>query len=400
MATQQSAATLHEYYSQRGFRPTYAAFAGEAELGSYESGRRRFYSSLLGLPAASFRGARLAEWGPDTGENALVFARWGAQLTLLEPNVLAHPVIEEYFARFALRDKLDEIRSESVEEYEPNKRFDFINAEGFLYTVKPTRLWLDKLAAQLTTDGRAIANFLAESGSLFELFWAALHRRWVEITGQNDVENAWRLFGPKWESIPHTRTFDSWVKDVLENPFVRHSFLIDPVEFVKEAYDAGLGLEGSWPVYSDPLTPHWHKALPRESELLARRQEHIERSTLSYCFAANHFFCGPLGAARELAALVRRTVVVIDSLIDAWNDALGVELDELLLRVSSWLERADVMGAEDLKTRSRLVLMSMRKAVGAMRDASASVLQEQMATDRALVDTWGAPTHYVVLRPM
>ena len=38
----------------------------------------------MSVPPALFRGADVLEFGPDSGENAVVFARWGARLTLVE----------------------------------------------------------------------------------------------------------------------------------------------------------------------------------------------------------------------------------------------------------------------------------------------------------------------------
>ena len=89
--------TLDKYYKKRGILPTHAGFTESEELVAYEMMRCNFFTSKLFLPPRMFYDTHVLEFGPDTGENALVFARWGAKMTLVEPNAVAKPHILEYF---------------------------------------------------------------------------------------------------------------------------------------------------------------------------------------------------------------------------------------------------------------------------------------------------------------
>src|SRR6185312_15035919 len=80
--------------------------------------------------------------GPDSGENAMVFAGWGARMTLAEPNRLAHDRIQAYFARFDVANHLRELVLSDVEGFLSDRRFDIIDAEGFIYTIQPSETWL------------------------------------------------------------------------------------------------------------------------------------------------------------------------------------------------------------------------------------------------------------------
>jgi hypothetical protein len=97
---------LFQYYAQEQFLPTFGNFEDGAKLAQYAEARRTVFAEKLLLPIQIFDGANVLEFGPDTGENALVFARWGANLTLAEPNLRAHDQIRQNFEHFGLNEKL------------------------------------------------------------------------------------------------------------------------------------------------------------------------------------------------------------------------------------------------------------------------------------------------------
>jgi len=66
---------LYQYYEAQAFLPTFANFTSQADLDAYEVGRRTLFAERLAIPLRLFRGARLLEFGPDSGENALVLRR-------------------------------------------------------------------------------------------------------------------------------------------------------------------------------------------------------------------------------------------------------------------------------------------------------------------------------------
>ena len=58
--------------------PTVGHFQEDTDLIAHEEHSRRLFLDKLKMPPQMFRGARLLEFGPDAGENSLVFALWGA----------------------------------------------------------------------------------------------------------------------------------------------------------------------------------------------------------------------------------------------------------------------------------------------------------------------------------
>ena len=106
---------LFNYYERQAVLPTFGNFKSATELEAYASQRRELFSDKLVLPPRLFRDAEVLEFGPDSGENALVFAGWGANMTLAEPNRHAHPKIEAYFAHFGLTERLRQLATVGVE---------------------------------------------------------------------------------------------------------------------------------------------------------------------------------------------------------------------------------------------------------------------------------------------
>src|ERR1700739_3750705 len=105
---------LFQYYAHERFLPTFGNFKDAAQLTQYAEARRIVFTEKLMLPIQLFNGANVLEYGPDAGENALVCALWGADMSLAEPNLRAHGQIQDYFERFALNDRLMILRSGDI----------------------------------------------------------------------------------------------------------------------------------------------------------------------------------------------------------------------------------------------------------------------------------------------
>lgn len=244
--------------------------------------RESLVSLKLHLPSRLFQDAHVLEFGQDTAENALVFAKWGAELTLVEPNRRAHPYIREYFARFGLRRSLRHLRGTALENFDTEDSVDFIDAEGFVYTIQPASRWLDRFAALLRPGGLAIISYLEISGCLFKLSHRLAHARVKALTGKAPEMVAKTLLRKKWSSVPQTQSLDAWTLDVLENPFVRAAYAFQAPQFVEDLARRGFRLWSSWPRYEDGLDNYWHKQKLEAAEEVRRLKRNLNRNCLSY----------------------------------------------------------------------------------------------------------------------
>src|SRR5204862_5648370 len=112
--------------------------------------------------------------------------------------------IKDYFEKFGLSHELAGLECRDVKEYAKRPgspaKFDFIDAEGFIYTVKPDSLWIDLFSRIAKEDGFVVLFYCDPFGNFFELFTKVIHSRVRELTGMNPLAAATKLFLTKWNS--------------------------------------------------------------------------------------------------------------------------------------------------------------------------------------------------------
>ena len=391
--------TLYGYYRQQNVLPTVGHFQGEADLVAHEEHRRRLFTDKLKLPPQLFRGARLLEFGPDAGENSLVFALWGADCTLAEPHEKAHATIRNYFARFQQDARLQQLRPEDVLQFPlpatEAERFDVVDAEGFIYTILPTRLWLDK-CAQLTRTGGFLVIFYCEAyGSFMELMLKVVHARYRDLTGLAPQPAAEKLFQTKWDSIPHKRRMESWTMDVLVNPFVRLKYFLEPRTMCDAADAAGWSLYSSWPHYADTLDVHWFKrTLPTET--LARlRADYVERSRLSHLFGRKHFLAR---TEPGLESALGELLTLTDGLIDCYDATAADRSVQHLARLETLLQSDAVLADAADREASLQTVRSYQRLFPILSAGNADAIAEFCNTDAGFIRSWGMPSHFAVFQ--
>ena len=390
---------LFNYYERQDVLPTFGDFKSSAELEAYAGQRRDLFSDKLVLPPRLFRNADVLEFGPDSGENALVFASWGANMTLAEPNQHAHPKIQAYFARFGLTERLRELVLADVEGFRSDRRFDIIDAEGFIYTVQPTENWLGIFHGLLNPDGYAVVSYYERYGGFFELALKAIHAAGKALTGRPALETARTLFEPKWNSIPHTRSFESWLMDVLENPFVRHSYFLDAAALCMAAHEQGFDIHSAWPAYRDSLDIYWHKIILSGDEKLRRAVRHLDRSRLSFLGGRKLYLVGKANAVEAISASIEALVLDVDALID---DPFGASLPRVAASLASLREtiRTTDILADDPSDIEAIIatLDSFHRIFGAIGRRDATAVASLAQTDPAFINSWGQPAHFLVIR--
>jgi hypothetical protein len=391
-------AVLYEYYGRQDIAPTFADLRDEAAVADYQSAREALLVGRLALPIPFFRGAEVLEYGPDTGENAMVFARWGARMTLVEPALAAHSKVGSYFERFAPAGALRELVVADVLTYVCERRFDMVVAEGFVYTISPKTAWLDAFRRALVPGGLVLVSYYERTASLFELMlrvpFAALRRR----DGCDRLAAAERLYRPKWDRIPHTRSFDSWVLDVLENPFVRLHYFIDASELVVDAAASGFGLHSSWPSYRDGLENAWGKRPTTKQETLARTRAHLRRSVLTFVLGTKAYLVNDAESDR-LTALVERALTYSDALIDADDPARSRSLAATLRELAAATREAStIVDSSAALLEGAMLLDAWADVNTLLADGAIDAAATRLREDTVLLDGWGTPSHLAVLR--
>ncbi|MHC4043017.1 class I SAM-dependent methyltransferase [Bradyrhizobium sp. 23AC] len=390
---------LFNYYERQDVLPTFGNFKSSTELEAYASQRRELFSDKLVLPPRLFRDADVLEFGPDSGENALVFAGWGANMTLAEPNRHAHPKIQAYFAHFGLTQRLRELALADVEGFSSDRRFDIIDAEGFIYTVQPSEKWLGVFHRLLNPDGYAVVSYYERYGGFFELALKAIHAAGKALGGRAPLDTAKMLFEAKWDSIPHTRSFESWLMDVLENPFVRHRYFLDAASLCAAAHQQGFDVHSAWPAYRDSLDIYWHKKVLSGDEKLHRARRHLDRSRLSFLGGRKLYLVGKADDVQAISASIEALVLDVDGMID---DPFGESLPRVVAGLASLREtiRTTDILADDAADIEAIIatLDSFHRIFGAIGRRDASAVAALTQSDPAFINTWGQPAHFLVIR--
>ncbi|HLY64874.1 MAG TPA: class I SAM-dependent methyltransferase [Chloroflexota bacterium] len=393
-------AQLYRYYQQSELLPTFARLQNAEQLDAYEAQRAAVFEKRLHLPRRSFAGADLLEFGPDSGENALVFARWGASLTLAEPNPHCWEQIERYFQTFELSHRLLDVDHRDIESFDAALQFDFIDAEGFIYTVRPESIWMHQFARLLRPGGLFLVSYYEAAGALFELLHRALFARFKDLARMDSLAAAHQLFQPKWDSIPHTRAFDSWVMDVLENPFVRLRYFFNAAQLCRQLAGFGFELYSSWPRYEDGLSLQWHKQADRAETTLERNEQFIQASCLSHALGRKLFIGALTQPERQrVADTLRSLIESVDGLIDRFDaPAIGdclPKVDELIAVVR---DQRVIAESENDRDAAAVALNSLANTLRLVLAGAADGLVEHCRKDAAFLGTWGAPAHLAVFQ--
>jgi protein-L-isoaspartate O-methyltransferase len=387
--------TLYQYYQGEAISPTFADLRDESSLAAYQTSREALLGGRLAIPIALIRGAEILEIGPDTGENAVVFARWGGRMTLVEPNEAAHATIRTYFDTYAPAGALRSIQCANVLDYTVERRFDLVVAEGFIYTVQPSKLWLKRLLHTLVPGGLALISYYERRASLFELLlrrpFAALRR----FTGEDRFTTAKRLYRTKWDRIGHTRSFESWTMDVLDNPFVRLRYFIGAERLVQDMAD--VGIYSSWPAYRDGLENVWGKKKIDSSRALERTLTHLRRSSATFVLGSKAYLVDESEGDR-IAALVDLALADTDALIDEDDAARSVRLAANLRNLAERIRRADTIADVHAIYEGAALLEAWADLSELLAGRKFDAVISRLNSDPVLLDGWGNPGHLAVLQ--
>jgi hypothetical protein len=289
-----------------------------------------------------------------------------------------------------------DLRSASVAECAdspPDEKFDIIDAEGFIFTVKPDSLWMGLFARLLNDSGFVIVSYVEAYGSFFELLLKVIHARVRFLTGMNSIDCASQLYAAKWASIPHTRAFASWVMDVLDNPFVRLKYFVEPQALCRQMHDAGFLLYSSWPPYKDGLSVDWIKKPLTREERLKSQERFISRSRLSHFLGRTCFL---IATSSETENLLWSAVTLVDGLVESFDCRQSIQCRAQLAEVLHVVDSARITTCgEDVRALTQ-ALESAQQILRLLEDCAVDEVVRFCNEDPAFIASWGAPAHYAV----
>jgi SAM-dependent methyltransferase len=264
------------YYEENHFNPASISLGSRAEWETHFAIRRNLYQRHLGIPLSLLKNSSVLEFGPASGENALVLAALGANLTLVEPNAQVLPRLKSQFAKLGLKTRIAELLQQDIGSFAGEGPYDLVIAEGFLNTLPNRDQMILKIAGLLAPGGLAVVSYTDRYGCLIELVKRMLLWRGCQLAGVQDVhsdaslEIARRLYGEEFAKLNGSRQFDVWWKDMLVTPFVASAHLWSYRELLPLIEAAGCEFYSSSPAWTSVDRYGWYKSVASRVERHAR----------------------------------------------------------------------------------------------------------------------------------
>jgi SAM-dependent methyltransferase len=314
MTEKADSTSLVDYYRRNSFNPVPISVEDHEVWNEHFTKRRNLYERHLGIPLSFLSDRSIVEFGPNSGENALVLAMSGGNLTLVEPNEQVLPRLRDLFGRFGLTERIKEIRQKGVDTFEATTQYDLAVAEGFLYTLPNRDAMLGKIADLLNPGGIGIISFNDRYGGLIEFTKKMVLRRAcelasIETNGDSSLDMARDLFGDDFARLGASRPFEAWWKDTLVNPFVSSQFLWSYDEILQTIEKHECVLYSTSPVWTSFKNYKWYKDTTSFNEI------HKE-FMLDWRRAFPYFLTGIAPAGREVPPASDEVVESVKKLVD------------------------------------------------------------------------------------
>ncbi len=259
---------MYKYYIKTKLNPTYMALESRDRFDDYFSRRCYLLQSRLNLPVKMFNELDVLEFGPGAGENALILALLGANMHLVEPVSDFHHNIKTYFEKYGALNRLKEVQCNTIQSFGSSAQYDFVVAEGFVDTSGPADKWISWLADCVRPGGFTLFTYYDLAGYLIELFQSRIIRISSALNNLSPVETAQIIIRAKWDRIYHTRTFESWVNDVVMNPFIHCDRAFRFIDIIDHMVDNGMMMYSSWPRLSYSPDMSWSKYVPSQQDYI------------------------------------------------------------------------------------------------------------------------------------
>ena len=293
--------------------------------------RRAALYRHLRIPPLYVRGARVIEFGPGSGYNALYTASLKPKrYVLVEHNPRGVADMRELFERFSVENA--EIVESLAEDFHGDERFALVIAEGMLpYAVGPIDL-VKKIASFVEPDGILIVTCVDGPGAFDTVARRLIGWRVVppEVLARERVAPLCAVFDSHLQTLPgRSRPTEDWVLDNIVQPFTGSLFSIpdalDALDGRFDAYGALPDFLGDWRWYKavpEGADPNRNALPPHDEQLgayVVQRCDLVYRLMQARENAGEATLPAILDAVRELSAAVRElapgTAASLDALL-------------------------------------------------------------------------------------
>lgn len=229
-----------EYYGKYQISPVKQNIS---DLEIHYERRRKLYRQC-GIPTIAFRDASILEVGPGGGYNTLAFFHWGSRhVDLVEANSWGIKDMESLFEQQNILPDKYSVFPCKIEDYQTEKKYDFIIAEGFLQNLYNQQEVIGKLQGLAAKDSVIVITCTDAVCYFIELMKRLIGYVLTEdITEYNQkVEYLADLFRPQLGRLRGvSRSAEEWVQDqILDTPNVNgmELSLLQAIDYFSEDFD-------------------------------------------------------------------------------------------------------------------------------------------------------------------
>jgi protein-L-isoaspartate O-methyltransferase len=382
------------FYQQTLLNPGEISLETDQAWRTQVAKRVNLYQNHLHIPLAFLRDRSVLEFGCASGENALVLADAGANLTLVEPNELLHPRLRDLFARFGLHNRLVRLCSDGVGEFQSPTPYDLVLAEGFLFALPNRDAMVAKLAGLLARGGFGVISFNDRYGMLIEATKRLIWRRACDLAGVSDLggeqslEVARSLYGESYAKSNASRAFYTWWKDNLVSPFLTSPYLWSFPELLPIVEAAGCEFYASSPQWTSLDRFSWYK------NVLDTQTRHAQLIELDWHDAFGYFLTGC--PSNEKSS--RPTAEVVASVAHLMSAISEYTENGLFLAAVEYPQALNDFFSQSTDERYRQFNADMKQLYRCLATDALSTLISTYQGLECLPELWGAPYHYLCFK--
>ncbi|MEG4166771.1 MULTISPECIES: methyltransferase domain-containing protein [unclassified Microcoleus] len=382
--------SLLQYYQENKFNPVPIPLGTTSDWDSHFAKRHNLYQRHLGIPLSLLKCCSVLEFGCNSGENALVLASVGANLTLVEPNDQVFPRLKALFQHFGLQERIVELVQTGIDSFESETRYDIVLAEGFLYTLPNRDSLLLKISKLLNPGGFAVVAFGDRCSLFLEMVRRMVLWRAYQLQGINDVHSdealnlAKRFYGEDFAQLNASRPFEVWWKDTMVCPFLSSAYHWSYPEILSILERAGCEFYSSSPQWGSMNHFNWYKNVldtqSRHSQLLKNWASVFPFFLTGLSPSDCEWQSAPCEVINSVVALVAKLAdYTIDSSVESivYPDSLNEYLSE----------------SKDIRLQQ--LNLEMNNLYKAIKSARLEELLSAYHETKWVRELWGTPQHYI-----
>lgn len=227
--------------------------------------RRRKLYRQCGIPLQAFRNAEILEVGPGSGYNTLALFQFlgafekgknlgGGCITLIEPNPRGVMDLTTLFEKHLISEKQYQVFPGKIEDFQSDKKFDFVLAEGFVQFADNAPDIISKLADLTKPNGILVFTCCDDVCMFIEgikrLMGVVLTQGIDDY--EKKVERLVAVFEPQLRQLRGvSRPTVDWVQDQLLNPAVASGRELTMAEAIETVGDSFYVLGASPQIFND-----------------------------------------------------------------------------------------------------------------------------------------------------